>query len=345
MLARECLAALCFLLMGAAGCAPLDSAFVQPLAPRPMSPQAVALDVISVWLPPGDDAVAEDVWREIDEQRLSPEERRALQEVGFRVGLIAGTMPSRLERLLDITSVPDDPTLPQTIATEEHGITQVRHLQLRLGSEHHGTILASGVHDELPLLSARHGVSGHELGGRTYHQAQGQFRVTAGMADDGRVNLEVVPELEHGVVKMGFAFSDGVVRPEPGRPRIVFDELRFAMALSPGQMLVIGPQSGRLGGLGQAFLIKDQSGRRQQKLLLVRLAQTQYDALFHEALDAQVPRILPHNSGGPPAEMPGSDAGFVEIPSAEVLDEAPLIPTDDAADVTTTASHPSDIEP
>jgi hypothetical protein len=274
-----------------------------------LAPQAVALDIISVSLP--DDAMSETIWNQIDEQQLGAEERRQLEQSGLRVGLIAGQMPRELERAVGITATPDDLLQPQAVATDDEAAAQVRHMQLRLGGDHHGTILAGGVHEELPLLTTRAGRSGPELTGQTYRQAQGEFRVAARQLDDGRIALELTPELVHGEVAMQYTATDGVLRPQPGRPKVVFDELKCALPLSAGQMFVIGPSAGNRGALGQAFLSQEIGGRPRQKLLLVRLAQTQYDALFNEAIRPATPD---RQADAPEPEVE-------ELPSADVLNE------------------------
>lgn len=298
--------------LAACGCTPLDVPLTEILPRHRMSPQAVALDILSV--SPRDEETAESIWRQVDEQQLGADERRRLEQAGFRVGLISGQMPVELERALGITATPDDPLLPQAIASDDETAAQVRHMQLRVGGDHHGTILAGGAHEELPLLTTRQGQGGPELSGQTYRQAQGEFRVAARQLDDGRVSLELTPELVHGDVAMQYTATDGVLRPQPGRPRLTFDDLKCAMPLSAGQMLVIGPAAGRRGALGQAFLSQEVSGRPRQKLLVVRLAQTQYDALFN----AEIPAAPDAPVVGDPKREEAE-----EIPSAEVLNDLP----------------------
>lgn len=300
-------AAVAAMLLAAAGCAPLNVPLSEVLPRHRMSPQAVALDIMTVSLP--DDATSEALWNQIDEQQLTPDQRRRLEQAGLRVGLIAGQMPVELERVLGITSTPDDRRLPQAVATDDETAAQIRHMQLRLGGDHHGTILASSVHEELPLLCARQGRHGAELTGQTYRQAQGEFRVAARQLDDGRISVEMTPELVHGDVGMQYTATDGVLRPQPGRPKIVYDELKCSLPMAAGQMLVVGPSAERRGALGQAFLSQQIGGRPHQKLLIVRLAQTQFDALFDEPLP----------TGSVPQPWVDEEAS-VELPSAEALD-------------------------
>jgi hypothetical protein len=45
-------------------------------------------------------------------------------------------------------------------------------------------------------------------------------------------------------------------------------------------MLILGSLPSRSGSLGHHFFTKENNGRLEQKLLIVRLSQTQHDGLF-----------------------------------------------------------------
>ena len=73
------------------------------------------------------------------------------------------------------------------------------------------------------------------------------------------------------------------MRLEAGRSRRSFDESDLKSVLRPGQMLVMTGLPNRSGSLGHYFFAEDRSGQMEQKLLVVRLAQTQHDELFDPA--------------------------------------------------------------
>jgi hypothetical protein len=50
--------------------------------------------------------------------------------------------------------------------------------------------------------------------------------------------------------------------------------------LRPGQMLVLGSLPERRGTLGHHFFTQKTGGRLEQKLVVIRLSQTQHDGLF-----------------------------------------------------------------
>jgi len=69
------------------------------------------------------------------------------------------------------------------------------------------------------------------------------------------------------------------MRLKTARPRRTFDEMGISATLSPGSMLVLGSLANRPGSLGHHFFTEE-TDQLEQKLLLVRLSQTQHDELF-----------------------------------------------------------------
>jgi hypothetical protein len=97
---------------------------------------------------------------------------------------------------------------------------------------------------------------------------------------DGRVRIELLPELHYGEMKQNWAGSQGVLQLQVGRSKLGFEQLAFEATLSPGEFLVIASLPKRPGSIGHYFLTDSTGGKLEQKLLLIRLAQTQYDDLF-----------------------------------------------------------------
>ena len=117
------------------------------------------------------------------------------------------------------------------------------------------------------------------ISGQTYNQAQGIFAVKSFPQPDGRVRLELVPELHHDQPRQRWVGSQGVLRLETSRPRKVFDDMTMTADLAPGAMLILSSLANRPGSLGHYFFTENDA-QLEQKLLIVRLAQTQHDALF-----------------------------------------------------------------
>lgn len=263
--------------LATAGCgAPLRQSR-SPLLPARMSPDSVVLEMFFIRVPFGHSAVNEKLWAEIDEQSFSPELRQRLAKNGFRVGLVGGQMPVELSKLLDLGGKPPpDGELEgakiESLETEPRVVR--RHLQLHAGQR--SEIIASGVYAQLPVLTCESG----ELCGQTYSQAQGIFAVKSFPQSDGRVRLELAPELHHDQPRQRWVGGQGMLRLETSRPKRTFDDLALSADLAPGAMLVLSSLSSRPGSLGHHFFTED-NGRPEQKLLIIRLSQTQHDGLFN----------------------------------------------------------------
>lgn len=266
------------LLAVCASCTPFKPKGKSPLAPARMSPDAMVLDVFFVPVKFDDPEANVVLWQELDEQHFLPEVRRELGEHGFRVGLTGGQIPISLSRLLDLKDKPapgsGDSTLQFDAVDSEVGVLR-RHMPLRPGRR--GEIHASRTYDKVPVLATD--ATGH-LSGRDYRKAEGVLSVKAYPQSDGRVRLDLIPELHHGDVKQRFVGDRGMWRLEAGKARKPFDELAFSATLTPGHMLVIGNLSNRPGSLGHYFLTDDSSGDLQQRFLVLRLTHTQHDDLF-----------------------------------------------------------------
>lgn len=247
------------------------------LRPVPMSPDSVVVDIFFVRFPFGDPEANSELWAEIDEQHFPTELRERLSRNGFRVGLLAGPLPGILSRLLEMADKP-----PPSGASMEVKVTDLgedpkvvrRHVQVRAGQR--TEIQASGVYARLPvLLCEARGLCGQE-----YADAQGVLALRADPQPDGRVRLRLVPEVHHGQPRLQRIPTPGGVRLEPGRPRRAFDDLALVATLQPGHMILLSSLPHKPGSLGHYFFTQEMSGKLEQKLVVIRLSQTQRDDLF-----------------------------------------------------------------
>jgi hypothetical protein len=264
-------------LLAIAGCAgtPLSKG-TSPLRPAQMSSDSVVLEMFFVRFPFGDKDVNDKLWEQIDEQQSSPDLRQRLARNGFRIGLLSGQMPGELSKLMELTDkpAPAAQTEGQRIENLQSDPRVVRrHLQLRAGQR--SEIIASGIYPQLPVLVCESG----RISGQTYDQAQGIFAVKSHPQLDGRVRLELVPELHHDQPRQRWVGNQGMLRLENSRPKKVYDDMALTADLAPGAMLILSSLPSRPGSLGHHFFTENEP-RQEQKLLIVRLAQTQHDGLF-----------------------------------------------------------------
>lgn len=259
-----------------AGCTAPARVGKSPLAPARMSPDSCVLEVFFCRFPFGDPEVNERLWQQVDEQHFPADLRRRLGRNGFRVGLLGGHVPDTLAKLLQLTAEPEPAEEPNQVDLTKlaSGSPPVRrHLPIRAGQRKE--IVASGVYDRLPvLLSESAG-----LGGQSYSQAQAVLALRTFPQGDGRVRVELVPELHHGQPRQHFVGRQGMWRLEVGRPRRAFDQMAFSATLAPGHMLLVTSLPDRPGSLGHHFFTQG-AGQLEQKLLVLRLSQTQHGDLF-----------------------------------------------------------------
>jgi hypothetical protein len=260
------------------GCAPLELTSAKtPLAQPKLSPGTVVLDIYFVRFPFADPDSNGLLWQEIDELRLPPDLRRRLADNGFRAGVVGGHVPDRLAKLMEIEDPAAQPPLAAAAALAAQPKVVVRHLQAGVAMREE--IASHQVESMTPLLVGE----GGELRGKTFAKGQGIFALRTHPQPDGAVRLELVPEVQYGepqsrIVPGGAGAS--VFRLEAGRPKEVFDALKVEASLGPGEMLVLTSLPERAASLGHQFFVESNSGATEQKLLIIRVAQTQHDPLF-----------------------------------------------------------------
>jgi hypothetical protein len=243
-----------------------------------MPPGTVALEVFSICLPPDSPELVKSIWAEVDEQDFPVNTRRHLEKNGFRAGVLAGEIPPALSQLLDLKGAPSANGEVQRINIADLAAparVTTQHMQTHAGQRYE--IATSSVLDKMPILASEAG----EIHGQTYEQAQGIFALHVTPQPDGRVELELVPEVHHGQSKQHWVGDQSMFRLETGRPKRAFDELKLTATLGPGAMILLGSQSTRQGSLGHYFF-QESNGhddRSDQKLILVRVCQTQHNDL------------------------------------------------------------------
>jgi hypothetical protein len=242
------------------------------LKPAAPSPDSVAMEIIWARFPANDPVLNDASWREIDETQIEPSVRRELVNNGLRAGVISGTVPEAIGRVLhqkpsstdDSRPAPDEKNAQLITEPIVHG--RMRHVRRNQRSE----IQASEIYPQLPLLLS----GGSELGGHTYEQAQAIYSLRVDPRPDRTALVELTPELQYGEPRLRFTGGDdGILRQASIRERKVFDNLRLSVRLAPGEMLVLMSLPDAGSRLGHYFHTTDSVDGPQQKLILIRLAE------------------------------------------------------------------------
>ncbi|MGQ9506111.1 MAG: hypothetical protein ACUVQG_14690 [Thermogutta sp.] len=278
VISLEKICAFCVLVWGVGGCAYLQTPTpkASPLVPPQMSKDSIALDIIFARIPLSD-GTSEEIWTDLDEQILPQELRKRLYDNGFRVGRIAGPIPPRLAEIIKLTDT--GPTSGETVTADAMSLTDDaapirRHLQLRTGQR--TEILASGIYDEFPFLRRENG----RLVGRTLQKAQGIFGLLTWPGTYSGVKIQLVPEVHFGEPRIQPIAAQGMIRWESQRDRIVLNDLAIDTELTPGDLLLLTCLPNCPGSLGNRFFTVTAQGRPSQKIIMIRLSQTQESPLF-----------------------------------------------------------------
>jgi hypothetical protein len=246
-----------------------------PLAPLMASSDAISLEVFSA-PSPLDDPQVEELWKQVDEQTLSPDLRTRLAQNGIRAGVVGPNVPDALAALLKVTDehiTPEERTLVPLQANEGIRLTV---MQPRAGERR--DLVASQTYDQMPLLQR----VGSQVEGKTYYKAEGRLALRVSKELDGRARLELTPELHHGEFKNRVTGDDGMMTWKQERQKLLFDELKLSATLAPGQMLVVSCRSDRPGSIGHYFFTQSGGEQTMQKFFVLRIAQAAADRSFHE---------------------------------------------------------------
>ncbi len=244
-----------------------------PLLPLELAEDSAELEILFVRFPVGDPDCNGALWNAVDEQALPAAMRAELAANGLRAGMVGGQTPRVLAGKL---AAAEDHSTPATAAARLEAEPAVRRTRMQIHRGQPGNIVTSGVYDHLPLLVRDEG----QIRGDTYTNAQGEFVIEADPQDDRRVKLSLVPQWEYGESRQQFVGDNGVFRIQAGKPKKTFRKLKFDVTLGPNQMLLLSALPDRKGSLGYYLLTEPTGGQLDQKLLVIRLADTKSTDLF-----------------------------------------------------------------
>lgn len=267
--------ALVVIALACGGCVVMSSQEADEAAPKTVigatlraAPRTLPIELIFVRHDDADPMLSDELWRYVDEQSLDPALRRTLNANGLRAGVVSGQLPAHLAARFAAAPLADEPALPADLP--------VTRRFLRLLPDRRSEVVAGAAVDQLVLLEERDG----GVAGATFHDAGGVFSLRVRPAADGRVVVELTPEIRHGPVERTWTGEDGMLRLEAGQRRHARDDLRVAVDLPLEGMLVMA--CGGSGGatLGDALLRDAASTPPSRRLLAVRPTNRVVDPAF-----------------------------------------------------------------
>lgn len=246
-----------------------------PLVPLSAAPDTVSLEIFSAPVRQGEEALAQ-LWKLVDEQSLPPDLRRRLADNGFRAGIIGPSIPTELAEVLNLTDRPVEEDQKYSVSLNPDGNVNLRVVQAKAGKR---TELAlPNMREELSLLESVNG----EVCGKTYRQAECRLALRSYPENDGRVRLEIVPELHYGVFQNRMRGSDGMIMFTQERPKRVFADLAVEPQLAPGQMFLMASRPDRSASPGYLFFTDTRGDKPVPMLWVVRAARAAPDAAFYD---------------------------------------------------------------
>ena len=263
-------------LAGVVGCAQWETKPEEPshLPPARMSPNAVVLELAFVRLPVSDRASYEAIWLQADEQHFAPELRKELAANGLRVGILGQQLPSELRAALDAAANQLSERAEDLDTNDTETDLKQRRLQCRTGMR--TKIVVSRTRPSMSFLTLSEG----SVTGKVLENAQCLMAMKPYAQGDGRVRLDLTPEVEHGEFGSKWVGGQqGSMMQRLGRERVILDRLRSVATLTPGQVLVVS-NTPDIKGVGEQFFSETAGGRPERTLLLLRVAQTQWNDLF-----------------------------------------------------------------
>lgn len=266
-------------------------------------PRYCKLDTAIISRPIGDPAVAEAAWRVADEQGVPPEQRQALASNGLRIGVITGNLPAEVADAFQ-NKPPQKPTEWVHFSLPEGAQTPIS-VHPRVEPETEGT----SEPEVVTLLVNHRG----KIDGKEYASACGLLNVTAEQKGAREVTLRLVPAIQHGPKRGGFApvqnsapFAQQEFTYKNGQQEEAFRDLAVSLDIQPGQYVVVGCRMKQERSLGSFLFtrLEGNTDRMQESLLLIQADRNNVGSEPKKGDHVDGPPDMPGMGIRPVAEIP-----------------------------------------
>ncbi len=249
------------------------------LPPNPMMPGAVALEIAVAQIDQDQLETLDKLWNQLDHQAIELETRKRLDQNGLRVGVIPPKSPELLNQLLDDKSIDTSQLEPWQQQYVRSGHDKRRSLILHERIQNgEGEAHEVPVSDVLPVASWSVTTSDSQFTGQG-EQVRGFIKLVTYPKGDGRVTIELVPQIHHGRQRPTIGVAEDAFFFKNQQSVQVLKELRVMYSVRPGETLILGPNA-QLEALGGVMFGHGQRNDFWHRLLLIRLVRTQHDDLF-----------------------------------------------------------------
>ncbi|MFP6621714.1 MAG: hypothetical protein VB877_20385 [Pirellulaceae bacterium] len=250
-----------------------DQAKSLELPPPRMSADSVILEIAFVHVTPNDNRLDADFWHDLDEIPLAWKTHQRLQRNGIRCGLIAGQIPDSLQQLIQADKNTLD--VKGLNGNLEHDLRRRnQRIHSRAGRRGH-IILGHQIQPTMHMVFR----DDDYASGETFHRAQCALEIRTYPQGDGRVRIQLLPEIQHGDMRSQYVGHDGSWLLNNNRETRSFSSLAMEVLMTPGESLALSCTP-EVKGLGQHMFADGKHDSDTQYLVLIRLVQTQFDELF-----------------------------------------------------------------
>lgn len=259
-----------------------------------MSPDAVSLEVAVAQLDEEQNELIEKFWALLDQQKIPFEHRKVLDANGFRAAVVPAHVPGALRELLKPREI--DPESLNSFQKQMYDKDLLKpverlivHDKVQNRDAESQELPVSSVHPEMNwLISTPRGKSAGA--GKS---VRGVFSIKTFPNGDGSVRVKLLPQIHHGEPRTQIGVFDKSFLFQSQQSIVDLADLATEIELLPGETLVVGATSD-VDDLGKLFFGTPGSDQKHQRLVLIRLVQTQWDDLFGRRNRSQRLISAPH---------------------------------------------------
>ena len=237
--------------------------------PHPVMPKdSVGIEIATVTFDATDRSLLEKVLLELDEQVLDPHLRRQMSRNGFVGGLLGTQLPSSIQvLLLEAADRRTHPTAENQVDTAD----QQRFVQCRPGQRK-----GIGLWSTANVMTLQQD-DGEFLVPVQYQNATALFGMRCRQTSSSTAIVTLTPEIKHGPLRQKFIVQNSSIHRSSEQETTEYSDLNMGFPLASGETLLL--TCNELEDLLGQRMFQNETGTRQ-KMLLVRLAQTQVDLSF-----------------------------------------------------------------